>query len=180
MAKCSVLGTIGRFYQCKDINFRDRKLSEQLPTDKEMAQRLAKLKGMSQEAVKDEDASAGKGFYHAPDVRAPAVKADDLMEQIGAEVQLEERAGKGVDPAEDIAERLARLKGLDKVRSQRNEGFPLCFCKWLVTFRFLMRRRLLLKRRSWVAMRRPRGWWPGSWRSRSWRIESEETWETTT
>ena len=95
---------------------RDRKASEQLPTDREMADRLAKLKGVPL-GQEEEEAKAKKGFFVQPDARADAAKADDLVRQMGEEVQVDAKTGEGQDPTEAIAERLAKLKGISKVKA---------------------------------------------------------------
>ena len=92
-----------------------------------MAVRLAALKGVS---ISEIAATANTGhsgannlhvgFYHAPESRVPdPQRADQLMDRMAEEVSLDGRArasgaagGGVVDPARDIAERLAKLRGL--------------------------------------------------------------------
>ena len=94
-----------------------------------MAVRLAALKGVSiSEIAATANAGHGgannfhAGFYHAPESRVPdPQRADQLMDRMAEEVSLDGRArasgaagggGGVVDPARDIAERLAKLRGL--------------------------------------------------------------------
>ena len=105
---------------------------ENLPSDSEMAVRLAALKGLPTVSDIARSANAGHGhggannlhagFYHAPESRVPdPQRADQLMDRMAEEVSLDGRArasgaagggGGVVDPARDIAERLAKLRGL--------------------------------------------------------------------
>ena len=102
---------------------------ENLPSDSEMAVRLAALKGLPTVSDIARSANAGHchggtnnfhaGFYHAPESRVPdPQRADQLMDRMAEEVSLDGRArasgaaGGVVDPAKDIAERLAKLRGL--------------------------------------------------------------------
>ena len=91
-----------------------------------MAVRLAALKGVSiSEIAASANAGHGgtnnvhAGFYHAPENRVPdPQRADQLMDRMAEEVSMDGRArasgatGGVVDPARDIAERLAKLRGL--------------------------------------------------------------------
>ncbi len=102
----------------------DRKKSLGLPSDAELEHRLAKLKrepkGDGDEDEDDEPAegsgkSKSSAFYVRPDSRSDQGKADDLMKQMRMEVTLDERVGKtsgASNAAEDIAERLAKLRGV--------------------------------------------------------------------
>ena len=92
---------------------------ENLPSDGEMAVRLAALKGLPAADGAAANNVSGKGFYHAPESRVPdAQRADELMGRMAEEVAMASRArgavggGGAVDPARDIAERLAKLRGL--------------------------------------------------------------------
>ena len=91
---------------------------ENLPSDGEMAVRLAALKGLPAADGAAANNVSGKGFYHAPERRVPdAQRADELMGRMAEEVAMASRArgavgGGAVDPARDIAERLAKLRGL--------------------------------------------------------------------
>ena len=90
---------------------KDRKVLERLPSDSEMADRLAALKGVRQQPGTDQNPQS-VGFYHAPENNVPdAARADQLMSRISEEVSLDKKAPKA-DPAMDIAERLAKLRGL--------------------------------------------------------------------
>ena len=104
-----------------------------------MAVRLAALKGVSiSEIAASANAGHGgtnnvhAGFYHAPESRVPdPQRADQLMDRMAEEVSLDGRArasgaaggGGVVDPARDIAERLAKLRGL----SVSWRDFPLLY-----------------------------------------------------
>ncbi len=91
---------------------RDRKTSEKMPSDREMADRLAKLKNVPSPSEEEEERPGqGRSFYAKPDTRADAAKTEDLLKQMGEEVSMDAQAGGGVDPTEEIAERLAKLKG---------------------------------------------------------------------
>ena len=97
---------------------------ENLPSDSEMAVRLAALKGVSiSEIAATANAGHGgannfhAGFYHAPESRVPdPQRADQLMGRMAEEVSMAGRAsgatGGVSDPAQDITERLAKLRGL--------------------------------------------------------------------
>ncbi len=89
---------------------RDRKASEQMPSDKEMADRLAKLKGVPQQPQQQ----GGGAFYVRPDTRVDAARTEDLLRQMGEEVRMDETTGAAADPTDEIAERLAKLKGVAK------------------------------------------------------------------
>jgi len=114
----------------------DRKKMENLPSDSEMAVRLAALKGVSiSEIAATANAGHGgannfhAGFYHAPESRVPdPQRADQLMGRMAEEVSMAGRAsgatGGVSDPAQDITERLAKLRGLsveeDEARRQKD------------------------------------------------------------
>ncbi len=71
-----------------------------------MIERLAKLKGVPLPE------QSSKGVYVAPDSRPSAVKSEDLLEQMQEEVKIDLQRP---DPTEELAERLARLKGPTQV-----------------------------------------------------------------
>jgi len=91
---------------------QDRKRSMELPTEDEMSERLAKLKGVeaapSPRSAADQRALLGLKTDH----RSGPEKSHDLIAQARDEVALE---GQRLRPEDDIAQRLARLKGLDVV-----------------------------------------------------------------
>ena len=85
---------------------RDRKSSmEAPPTDNEMAARLAKLKGVQQQVHKETS-------VHAGPPKSQEEQTMDLLSQVGGEVKLDATMPK---PEDEIAERLARLRGQDTV-----------------------------------------------------------------
>ncbi|KAJ9585681.1 hypothetical protein L9F63_002471 [Diploptera punctata] len=94
----------------RDIVERLEKLKEErkkepVPSEEEVARRLSALKGEDPERT-----GADKKNYVAPDTRSSQEKADSLIEQYTEETELEKRQP---DPADEIAERLAKLRGLD-------------------------------------------------------------------
>jgi len=95
---------------------KERKEKEQATTDSEVAERLAKLKGVK--AVEDDD----KPFYKAPDTRTEAEKTKDLLEAANEEIQLDMK-NKTLSPEDDISARLAKLRGQEAPvpSSERNK-----------------------------------------------------------
>lgn len=93
-------------------------------TEDEMAERLAKLKGM------DPNIATKREPYAKPDLRGDTEKADDLYAQLTAQVELEKKMPK---PEDEIAERLAKLKGIDPktVKSKPESVEPEEFLKRL-------------------------------------------------
>ena len=151
---------------------RDRKTSEKMPSDREMADRLAKLKNVPSPSEEDEERPGqGRSFYAKPDTRADAAKTEDLLKQMGEEVSMDAQAGGGVDPTEEIAERLAKLKGF-KVGMH----WQFILVHTLILLAYLSRnpnlRSLIsrLRKRNSPATRRPTDCWTNSWRNRGWRI----------
>lgn len=82
----------------------------EIPTDEELSDRLAKLKGLQETASPPRCSAfrAPRNSLPAPDRRTQAEQADDLVERIRDEVILD--VGKG-RPEDEISERLARLRG---------------------------------------------------------------------
>jgi hypothetical protein len=102
-------------------------MAEALPTDGEMAERLSALKGIPEGACSGGTANSGGGvgFYHASEANVPdSARADQLLSRMADEVALDQRSvgdgggrqegetRKPDDPERDIAERLAKLRGL--------------------------------------------------------------------
>ncbi len=127
---------------------RDRKVLQRMPSDSEMEQRLATLKGVpqSEEAKVNGggDPSIAAGFYHAPESRVPdATRAEDLISRMTEEVKLDDKAAEDgigrapADPAKDVAERLAKLRGLSvgTARFLYTCGSDHLFlaCRWMKT-----------------------------------------------
>jgi len=80
---------------------QERNGEKSLPSEEEVRQRLQKLKGAPPPSVSNPS-------YQAPDPRTATERAKDLMSAVTAEVKLDSRI---VSPEEDIAARLAKLKG---------------------------------------------------------------------
>jgi len=102
---------------------KERKEKEQATTDTDVAERLAKLKGVK--PVEDDD----KPFYKAPDTRTEAEKTKDLLEAANSEIHLDNK-NKVLSPEDDISARLAKLRGQEAPvpSSERNKlPDPLSF-----------------------------------------------------
>ena len=90
-----------------------------MPADQEMAERLAKLKGVPTSTVGPTQTQKSAGFYHAPETRPPAKQSDDLLRQMGEEVKIDEGKRQADEEINvDIAERLAKLKGISSSSSR--------------------------------------------------------------
>lgn len=76
-----------------------------------MAERLARLKGvpLNQSPMSEQ----GKGFYVRPDTRSRAAAADDLMDQIQAEVDIDRQHKAQADENMEVVRQ--RLEGLSGV-----------------------------------------------------------------
>jgi len=89
---------------------KDRKASMDLPSEAEMAERLAKLKGVEYAAAGHSrpaaDERALKGVK--TDLRPDVVRTDDLVKAVTAEVAIDAKRQR---PEDEVAERLARLRG---------------------------------------------------------------------
>lgn len=97
---------------------KERKEKEQATTDSEVAERLAKLRGVK--AVQDDD----KPFYKAPDTRTEAEKTKDLLEATNEEIELDMK-NKTISPEDDISARLAKLRGQEApVPSSERNKYP--------------------------------------------------------
>lgn len=83
----------------------ERKNMNNIPSESEMAERLAKLKGMN---PSDEEANGGRGFHVPPDKRSNVEKSHDLMDQMADEIKIDRLRPK---PEDEIEARLARLRG---------------------------------------------------------------------
>lgn len=80
-----------------------------MPTEEEVSDRLARLKGVETGA-----AAAAGGYYHKPDTRPQARQSDDLLSQMQEEVKLDGVAGQVEKEAlAELEARLAKLKGFD-------------------------------------------------------------------
>lgn len=77
---------------------------ENLPTEEEMASRLAHLKGLPE----DHYTKASTAAFQPPDTRTQTQKASDLLVQVMEEVSLEASVPK---PEDELETRLARLRG---------------------------------------------------------------------
>ncbi|CAL4082342.1 unnamed protein product, partial [Meganyctiphanes norvegica] len=77
--------------------------NENIPTEEEMASRLAQIKGLpSDHYIRTQPA------YQRPDTRSNIEKSDDLLTQVMAEVAIDAAAPK---PEDELEARLARLRG---------------------------------------------------------------------
>lgn len=87
---------------------KDRKASMDIPSEAEMADRLAKLKGTTPGSTKmtANDERALKGIQ--TDRRSDIERSDDLIKAMSAEVAID---GQRQRPEDEVAERLARLRG---------------------------------------------------------------------
>lgn len=89
---------------------RERKEKENVPSDTEIANRLSKLKGESSVVTTSSHHTVGTPFYQPPDPRKPLEESRDLITAVQNEVHLDAQQ---VTPEQDIAMRLARLRGED-------------------------------------------------------------------
>jgi hypothetical protein len=83
---------------------REERKQHHIPTEEEVAKRLAVLKG------EDPANKASRPNYMAPDTRSSQEKADSLVQQLFEEHEID---SKQPDVADEIAQRLARLRGQD-------------------------------------------------------------------
>ena len=89
---------------------RDRKAAEQSdPSDHDVAARLAQLKGAPVPSAEDDKAK--RGFFVQPDARSDQTKVDDLLKQMGQEVNLDSATAQDIDPTDELVKRLEKLKG---------------------------------------------------------------------
>ncbi|XP_066940447.1 uncharacterized protein [Macrobrachium rosenbergii] len=95
--------------------------SEIIPTEEEMASRLAQLKGLPSDHY-HKTQSSGAASYVKPDGRTQSQKVEDLLEQVMEEVALDEHVPK---PEEELEVRLARLRGNDMSSLQAHGAMAL-------------------------------------------------------
>lgn len=81
--------------------------TENVPTEEEMATRLAQLKGLPTDHYKTSQNTAAAS-YQRPDVRSQGQRSEDLLMQVMDEVSLDARAP---NPDDELEARLARLRG---------------------------------------------------------------------
>ncbi|KAK7078212.1 hypothetical protein SK128_003329 [Halocaridina rubra] len=90
--------------------------SETLPTEEEMASRLAHLKGLPSDHYSKSNATADA--YQRPDIRTQGQMTEDLLKQAMEEVSLDARAPR---PEDEFEARLARLRG-EEPRGDQIQG----------------------------------------------------------
>lgn len=83
--------------------------NENIPTEEEMASRLAQIKGLPADHYNRQQTAA----YQRPDTRTNVERSDDLLTQVMAEVALDASVPK---PEDEIEARLARLRGEEHAR----------------------------------------------------------------
>lgn len=88
---------------------------EQHVSDKDLNQRLARLKG-EEPAVRT---APTKPVYQPPDRRTQTEQIDDLLDEIATEVEIDSHYP---DPAKDVANRLARLRKDESGASQDEQN----------------------------------------------------------
>jgi len=100
---------------------KERKSRDQLPSEEEVRERLDRLKGVPKAGTKKPQGH----FYHPPDLRTAAEQTHHLINATSAKVELEARHAV-LSPEEDIAGRLARLRGEQQPSSSglKKEAFP--------------------------------------------------------
>ena len=103
--------------------FRERKASEDIPSESEIHDRLAKLKDMPKDVTA---ADEERGFLINKDKRSDVEKARDLMKQYRDEVEIDM---KHPTPEDDIAMRLAKLKGQTYTPTNQNLPDPSKFAE---------------------------------------------------
>lgn len=91
---------------------QERRGEERLPTEQEVRQRLQRLKGSSPAAP------PAAPRHQAPDTRTAEQRSSELLGAVSAEVALEARHPV-LSPEQDIAARLARLRGEPEPRQER-------------------------------------------------------------
>ncbi|CAH1792301.1 unnamed protein product, partial [Owenia fusiformis] len=87
-----------------------------IPSEQEMAVRLAALKGEDPTSFQTESAKH-KPFYVPPNRKTETEEMDDLLDEIYDEVELDSKYPK---PEEDVANRLAALRGEPSNKSDQN------------------------------------------------------------
>jgi len=91
---------------------KERKDRDQLPSEEEVRARLDRLKGVSSHSDKGAQQQQAQ-FYQPPDTRTATEQVNHLVTATSAKVDLEARHVL-LSPEEDIAGRLARLRGEPK------------------------------------------------------------------
>ncbi|KAK3092400.1 hypothetical protein FSP39_002347 [Pinctada imbricata] len=107
----------------REIAERLEKLKEKTPeqvaaakvSEKDIASRLANLKGENP----DIKAGQSRPYYRPPDRRTQQAQIDDLLDEIADEVELDSRLP---DPTKQIEDRLSRLRGVPDTRSSGTEN----------------------------------------------------------
>lgn len=92
--------------------------NENIPTEEEMASRLAQMKGLPSDHYNRQQTAA----YQRPDTRTNIERSDDLLTQVMAEVALDASVPK---PEDEIEARLARLRGDEHTRGGVSAAGPL-------------------------------------------------------
>jgi len=92
---------------------KERKDKDQLPSEDEVRARLDRLKGVSHSDKGAQQQQQQAQFYQPPDTRTATEQANHLVTATSAKVDLEARHVV-LSPEEDIAGRLARLRGEPK------------------------------------------------------------------
>ncbi|KDR17531.1 abscission/NoCut checkpoint regulator [Zootermopsis nevadensis] len=96
---------------------REDRKQQPVPTEEEVARRLAKLKGEDPATVAS--LHGNRMSYIPPDTRTSQEKADSLVKQFSEEYELDSRQPDAVD---EISQRLARLRGQDTSSGQTSAG----------------------------------------------------------
>ncbi|XP_076064625.1 uncharacterized protein LOC143038866 [Oratosquilla oratoria] len=95
---------------------------EKVPSEDEMAARLAQLKGLPQNSTR---MSAAAAAYSRPETRTRVEQSKDLLTQVMEEVYLDSKVP---DPCVEIEGRLAKLKGVDSpAKSTKVSHAPVSF-----------------------------------------------------
>jgi len=89
---------------------RERKKLNETPSESQIRDRLTKLKGAPSLPEREQGSGSGTEFYKPPDTRSDVDKTRSLLEGIQKEVELD---GQHPTPEQDIAIRLAKLRGQD-------------------------------------------------------------------
>jgi len=106
---------------------KDRKASMDIPSEVEMAERLAKLKGVAAATPRSAaDERALKGVK--TDLRPDVVRTDDLVKAVTAEVEIDANRQR---PEDEVAERLARLRGQEYIPPDRTARSDIDPAKYL-------------------------------------------------
>lgn len=89
---------------------KERREKAAVPTDSDITARLSKLKGEQDPMSSSNQENIGTPFYKPPDKRSDVDKTKDLLESAMAEVKIDSTI---LTPEQDIANRLAKLRGQD-------------------------------------------------------------------